>query len=1125
MKKRIIMATVLFLSAGTLAIGATTGKIAGRVVDGATGAPLAGANVMVEGTMLGAAADDNGEYFILNVPPGQYALRTQMIGYSTVITPEVRVQIDLTTTVDFEPQVETIAGEEVIVTAERAIVQSDVSGSEININIEEVTAGLYQDVNQLITAQVGVNSVSNFEARPGIRGSDYTEALFIVDGIVQSDALTNRPHYLVNMDAVQAIKMQTGGFLARYGNLQSGVISVVTKEGGESFHGSANVQYSPPGLKHFGPMLFGHESPLGKPYVDPDAGAFTGFDSEDNEVSFGRWEGGWNGMAAGLDETAAHYNSPEELYARWLWRHRSKDSIEELKRLAGGGLAPNGKPVDITLGEGVDLDDEIWHEYGALPDYNASFTLGGPIPLLPRTTFFVSYDQSQTEYSFRNPHNSYNDYNMRGKLTTWLGGTIKLTAHGYRSRQVGADGGQGSGMTGRIEKNPFQALGSENKTWYTNCMVSGEAIRSIYGVNLLHTLSPSTFYEVKYAYHSSEYDEFSDWRETAPKTGTSNIRAGRNGEILEFGQTTSDGNGVNEGLLGTTEYAQARADAGVEGWENWRNWARIQIGEYWYDESPRGYGTINWKDETGDYRMESCNIRNQDTYTKSHEFQASLISQINVNNQVEIGANFRSDLINMSYEAIDPSVNGGSYNRSEGTMLTGGLYAMDKLEFKGFIANLGLRMDWIKHADFPVINWDDLSDVSASGPFSTYLLKNETLNDPSIPYYDPLNDYNTYDNIPLQSISKVRFSPRLGVSHPISDVAKIFFNYGHMYQWPDPYRTYRIQYRTREGSLVEDYGNPKLDPPRTIQYELGYEHNLFNMMSLRLTSYYKDITFGREEIDFRPIAHGKRHIDVQWNGAFSDIRGLEAYLELRRGVVPFVSGWASVNYMVKSGGKYGYDDYYEDPSKQPNPQSSKVSKPDVRPIVKANIDFHTPANFGPTFAGFSPLGGADMSLLYTWQRGGAFTYNPAGLPDVLVEDNLRWKAFQQTNLRFSKDLLTAGSFRSVFYVDVTNLFNNKNMTHWKGNLGDGGSSQGNSGAANTDDQWAWSGHKWWSNEEKRYLEAMGYTPDNMNDDGTFSNTTGTPGDDIGSVEDGMPHFTPWTFLGLRDIFVGIRIYF
>ena len=80
---------------------ATTGKINGTVRDAQTGEPLAGANIILEGTSLGAAADLDGDYYIINVPPGAYTLKVTMIGYKTTTQTSVNVSVDRTFTADF----------------------------------------------------------------------------------------------------------------------------------------------------------------------------------------------------------------------------------------------------------------------------------------------------------------------------------------------------------------------------------------------------------------------------------------------------------------------------------------------------------------------------------------------------------------------------------------------------------------------------------------------------------------------------------------------------------------------------------------------------------------------------------------------------------------------------------------------------------------------------------------------------------------------------------------------------------------------------------------------------------------------------------------------------------------
>jgi hypothetical protein len=89
---------LLFICQGVVLAG-TTGKIAGKVTDAETGEPLLGANVIIDGTDLGASTDAEGDYFVLRVPPGTYSVRASMMGYTIMNQTGVRVEVDRSVTV------------------------------------------------------------------------------------------------------------------------------------------------------------------------------------------------------------------------------------------------------------------------------------------------------------------------------------------------------------------------------------------------------------------------------------------------------------------------------------------------------------------------------------------------------------------------------------------------------------------------------------------------------------------------------------------------------------------------------------------------------------------------------------------------------------------------------------------------------------------------------------------------------------------------------------------------------------------------------------------------------------------------------------------------------------------
>ena len=112
MLKRLLWGSVI-LVIGCNIFAQTTGKIRGKVIDKSTGEPLPFANVIIEGTTIGAATDLNGEYIIVNVPVEIYTLVASMMGYSSMKVEDVKISVGMTTTINFKLEPTMIKGKEV----------------------------------------------------------------------------------------------------------------------------------------------------------------------------------------------------------------------------------------------------------------------------------------------------------------------------------------------------------------------------------------------------------------------------------------------------------------------------------------------------------------------------------------------------------------------------------------------------------------------------------------------------------------------------------------------------------------------------------------------------------------------------------------------------------------------------------------------------------------------------------------------------------------------------------------------------------------------------------------------------------------------------------------------------
>jgi hypothetical protein len=268
--KNILLILFLILNCSSFSV---TGKIQGKVTDKNTGEALPGVNVMILGTTLGAATDVNGEYFILQVTPGEYEVKASMIGYQQVVVRNVRVRSDLTTTINFEIEETTVQLEgEVVVTAVRPVIQKDVTSSTQFVGIEELERLPVVDAKEGVFLQAGVffdpvpvvgglGSAGRGEQRYSVRGGSQDEVKWYVDGVRTASLVGGRADWggsftNVNMNAIEEVQVMTGGFNAEYGEAQSGIISVITKEGKERFHGSLEYIFGIPGKHHFGNYLY-----------------------------------------------------------------------------------------------------------------------------------------------------------------------------------------------------------------------------------------------------------------------------------------------------------------------------------------------------------------------------------------------------------------------------------------------------------------------------------------------------------------------------------------------------------------------------------------------------------------------------------------------------------------------------------------------------------------------------------------------------------------------------------------------------------------------------------------------------------------------------------------------------
>lgn len=239
---------------------AQDGKIRGRVTAKDTNEPLIGANVVIDGTTLGAAADLGGDYVILSVPPGVYTVRASYIGYQTVVIANVRVNANLTTTQDFSLPSSAIAVEAMEIVAERPLIQRNTTNTVRLTTQEDIQNLPFRGVQQIVALNSGtVLQNGNLHVRGGRAG----EVAYYIDGATALNPYNNSENVSIIQEAIEEIQLQSGGYTAEFGGANSAVVRTTVRTGGQDFKATLDYRtddFAKPGEEFLSTSSFGHRN-------------------------------------------------------------------------------------------------------------------------------------------------------------------------------------------------------------------------------------------------------------------------------------------------------------------------------------------------------------------------------------------------------------------------------------------------------------------------------------------------------------------------------------------------------------------------------------------------------------------------------------------------------------------------------------------------------------------------------------------------------------------------------------------------------------------------------------------------------------------------------------------------
>ncbi len=868
---------------------ASGGKITGKIIEKGTGDPMPGVNVQLVGQSMGAATDVNGEYYILNIPPGTYEVKASIIGYKSITKTGVEVSVNHTTEIDFQME-ETVLelNESVVVTAERPLVEKDLTSSRHYVTSKEIAVRPTTQLTEVLSTLPGIDVNANGELT--VRRGSLDQVAFLIDGMRASNPLNYQPYTNVNLSSIQELEIITGAFNAEYGQAQSGVFNIVTKEGSNKFSGYAEMRYIPAHKPHWGTAFYDYSSPM---YWENSHARHLQWwiDHPDQWVDL-------NGTAG--NDPASQF-SPEQAYAHYMNTHQPLN--------------------DYTNESG----------------YQTEVSLGGPTPLKD-LFFFVTG-------KYRNvPPVTGNSYRNRG---TWLDGTAKLTFNLSSQMKFMASGFYGEENT------------NDGMEYMNSAFISSYGLAS------------------KYAYY-----DFAGYPENS-----------NNGQTLQFTHVLGQSTFYVLQFSRVFDYtSQSTFPGDAPGWDTGVPEHDILRGvDSLGNDIPGGNSDLIGLHTSGYY------YRGQDKNT-NYTLSGDITSQLSSRTQIKAGGDLEYYILNRFQEAkSNRAIENSIYHPYEGNV-----YAQTKLEFEGLVVNAGLRFDFY--------NPNDKKYLDPFDPFGIITAQRDST--APNPQTEPTSTFS-------------QLSPRIGISHPISENTVLHFSYGHFFQRANfgdygegsyvsgILNTYITDPETGTPTVF-NLGNRDLKPRKTVEYELGIEHNISGIV-FDVTAYYKDITQTVRTITVYTYDRGQ--YKTSGNGDYGDSKGVE--ISVRKPLTNYWGGY--LNYTFTSGinGRSG------DPTTI-IPPGSDIQVGQTTFIGDQIVYDEPKLKFGLTFAtpsDFEYLGGVfkDIQLSIDYQ---IYYPNKNIASDVFSEAGTQYERYADKNadIRIRKEV-DLGFIRPAFFVEVRNAFN------------------------------------------------------------------------------------------------------
>ncbi len=1064
-----IALSVIFVAGN--AFGAATGKIAGTITDKSTGDPVIGASVTILGTNRGAMTDLDGDYVIPQIAPGTYTLRVSHLDYATVEITDVEVKADITSNQSIALQEEATELQTTItVKGERDQLDIYQTSNTQIIDKETIQRQPVTQVDDLIDQVAGVQQ--DREGQIFIRGGRAGEVSYIVDGVPMDDPLgggTGGARLSLVSGSIQELQVIKDGFDPEYGNALSGIIKITTQTGSrdntslnfqfltDDFGNedlnkySRNNDYVRFSLSGPDPFLKSKVLPaLGLNFLEEkeftyylyaemeksdgvyqysqfdtpltrrkdDFFNLLGFDVPERRLNRYYYNANFKFRPRQNMNVVFSYKASQERDRLFLWSYRYSPqtapiredkwkslSLEVSQALMKdmnyemifsysetGWMQKPGDPNNPGMGRDPD-QFEFDYEWEDFQDNNGNGIYDPPEPILNLFPDTATYGTD-----FTGPAYTFGELNFEDNIQS---ATSNLSDFRFNN----------NGYIDSLEGEPYIDLNG-NGVWDAGDFLqdkNGNGVLDDNRISRVNVRDPEPFVDGD----SVIGEPFTDFN------GNRVYDPGIDGFVRSAGPDNQDynHNGRHDGPNDPWTLGTPFVDRNGNGIYDFPNNVYDQ-GEPFTDVNGNGkYDFGGTNSFFAPYTFGDDPFYGGDESRWHYQNTKTLRGELKIFRQMghhELKGGVAFTRLDFVYQDIEKPwvpytgrADGGPYpNRGAFRDMFayqpyhGTVYFRDKLEYGSMIASIGLR--W----DFFLQDKTDLVEIAKDDDLGSGVI---------------LGD-------------RQKVSPRIGFSYPISDKAKVHFNYGHFYQLPSLTRMYARNTTALDQDAV--VGNYNLDYQKTVQYSFGVKYAMSEFYSIDVSGYFKDEF---DKINVAQVQVGRLNRQQYRNKDYGRSRGFELTIEKRGG--GYVNGMLSYVYAFAFGKASEESRTYQTSFELlREPLDEAPLDNDIRHKLDANIQIFVPKTVKPRLFGLPIPNGWTLSVVTQIESGTPFTPSREypNISTVTGEDiqrnSLRLPSLVNFDIRFTKDISLVGlDLQYILWVE--NVFDTRNVVSVYGSTG------------------------------------------------------------------------------------------